>query len=517
MSHAYSTTDVETTLTDALPESAKILTDIEDRFVYANERYLETADLVTDESLMPDLVVRVKSSADADTARRVLEDHGIAPRFRNGWHPSETDTDRPTALIDATDTYHLPVDLDSQTRAMDLADMRFEHPYDASVYTRDRIEASSLTKGYCPINQTVYGDVETYSAKGRLMISRQLTDAEGTIEHSKKVSQILYSCATCGNCFRDLSGDLGNMWEGLIAGKQEIIEDRDGKIPSTIRKMLDDTFRKGNPLGEARTKRADWAEDADVDVPILEAGDSAEILLFVGCQPSYDPRNQAIAASLARIFDALDLDWGILGTAEQCSGNHQRAVGEEGLFEYLVEENGAAMADIEFETLVAADPHSYHSFENVYGDYGVEVDALHYTQFLVDRLDLDALGDPDAEPKRVTYHDSCYLGTHNDVTAEPRELLDALPGYEFVDIESAALCCGGGGGRMWFEDDEVERRPAEPVVDLAIAADADVLAVACPFCITNFEDALKVRDQEDAFDVKDISELVAEALTNAAT
>lgn len=518
MSQERPISGVDERLENELTDDARVLTDVEDRFVYANEGYFQDYEVIRDEADLPELVVRAKSSADAETAQRILNAHDYTVVYRQGWTPSDVLADGPVAVIDATDTYHHPVDIDKQTRAMDLSDLRLEHPENAAELGPDRLDGISVTKGFCPINQTTYGDVETYSAKGRLMVSRELaTDGDSAIEHSEKTANILYSCASCGNCFRPMTEELTNMWQGLIEGKRRVVEDRDGKIPKTFRDVLDSTFMNGNPLQEPEKKREAWTDEVEVDVPILEPGDSVDALLFVGCMPSYDDRNIELAKSLARVFDALDVDWGILGNDESCAGNHQRVMGEEGLFEEMVERNGEAMDEIDYNQLVTADPHSYQEFKEGYAEYGVDLDPVHYTEFLVERLDESKLVEEPDEPKVVTYHDSCYLGTHNDVTAEPRDLLDALPGYEFRDIETTTLCCGGGGGRMWFEDEYVEDRPYEPVVDSAMDVEADVMALACPFCVTNFEDARKTMDLEDEFIVNDISELVAAALTDVAT
>lgn len=189
-------------------------------------------------------------------------------------------------------------------------------------------------------------------------------------------------------------------------------------------------------------------------------------------------------------------------------------LGEEELFEMQVERNGEALSAVEYDVLVTADPHSYHSFEHEYETYAVDLEPQHYTQFLVDRFEEDELAADHDGTRVVTYHDSCYLGTHNDVTAAPRNLVEALPGYEFRDIESTTLCCGGRGGRMWYEDEYVDTRPYVPVVESALEVNADVLALACPFCVTHFEEARKTMDVEAEFVVKDISELVAQALAS---
>jgi Fe-S oxidoreductase len=513
MSQTATVDEVSDQLRQELAEDAKVMTDLEDKFVYANERYFAEYENATDEEQFPDLVVRVLSDDDAETATEILDSAGFDASLRGEWSPEDANGADAIGLIDATDTWDLPADISEQTRAMELTDLRLEQPHDESVYSMDHFEEQEISKGYCPINQTAYGDVETYSAKGRLMTSRELTaDTDGPLEHSTKVSNILYSCASCGNCFRTDSMDMDGMWKGLVEGKRRIVEERDGEIPSNFRDVFQNTFQKHNPLGMAEHKRDAWTEDVDVEVPILEPGDETDLLFFVGCQPSYDDRNQELAKSLARIFDALDLDWGILGNDESCSGNHQRVMGEEGLFEMQVERNSETLAEIEYDTLITGDPHSYHSLKTEYQAYDVDLDPVHYTEFLVDRIEDEELEATHEGTKVVTYHDSCYLGTHNDITAEPRDLLQALPGYEFRDINSQTLCCGGGGGRMWFEDEYTDSRVYEPVVESALDVDVDTLALACPFCVTHFEDARKTMDVEEEFNAKDISELIAEAL-----
>lgn len=510
--------DIRTQLEHELGEGATVLTEVEDRFVYSIEKWFDSyREPGGEEDDLPEIVVRVKSVEDTETARRILATGGYTPVLRNSLERSDVRGTDHVGLIDETDVWHLPTDLDNQARSITQPDLRIEHPRSPDTFVQDRCESHHVCKGYCPINQTVYGDVETFSAKGRAIVSRELTTGSGgPIGHSQRVSDILFSCAACGNCFRPCSGELTDMYEGFIEAKRAIIEDRDGVLPRSIQDMLENTFRHGNPAGLPKQQRTDWTAEVGVDVPVVEPGATVDVLLFVGCDPSYDHRNRRIATSLARVFDTLNLDWGVLGNDESCSGNHQRALGEEGLFELQVERNAEALETVDYGTLVTADPHSFHSFKREYAEYGVDLEPVHYTQFLVDHLDPEDLPDIECDTRTVTYHDSCFLGTHNDVTAEPRALLEWLPGYEFVDIESQALCCGGGGGRMWFEDPVVEDRPAQPVAELAVDVGADVLAVACPFCATNFEEVRKMEAYGSTFEVKDISELVADALDELA-
>jgi Fe-S oxidoreductase len=502
-----------------LGDEVTVTTDLADRFVYSVEKwfdeYREPGHGEEDE--LPDLVVRVRSNDAAKRARGLLEENGYRAVSRTGREAVDLAGADPVALIDDSGRWQVPAHLDDQARPIRKSDLRIDFPRSTDTFVQDRCAAHDVCKGYCPINETVYDDQEPFSAKGRSIISRAVTtDADSPVEMSSRVVDILYSCATCGNCFRPCTGQLDDLYEAFIEAKAEIVENHGRKLPGSIQDMLENTFRKGNPYGASDRQRDAWTEDVEVDVPVVGAGDEVEVLLWVGCAPSYDDRNQRIATSLARVFDAMALDWGILGNDETCAGNHQRAVGEIGLFELQAEENADTFAAVDYDTLVTADPHSYHAFDTEYAEEGVDLEPVHYTQFLVEHLSPSALATDHDETKTVTYHDSCYLGSHNDVTAEPRELLEWLPGYEFVDIESQALCCGGGGGRMWFEDPEVDERPASPVIDLADREAADVLAVACPFCVTNFEEARKHEGMEDDLVVRDISELLVEALEDVA-
>lgn len=506
--------DLKKKLEEKLGEKSanRILTDMEDRFVYSIEKVFVPED--DEERKIPDIVVKVKSIDEANIVRQLFLEEGYTPIYRDRiLHPRPETGDR-IGLIDFTEPIFLPISDESAANFTTFSDLRMEglRP-DASVL-QDKCEEHTICKGYCPIGQTVYGDVETWSSKGRLIISRELTqEGKSEIEHSKKVSDILYSCATCGNCFRSCAAETERVWEGFLEAKRRIIEEKEGIVPTTIRDALESTFIQGNPFRFPRSKRSDWINDIDVEVPVLEEGSSVEVLFFVGCSPSYEERNQEIAKSLAKILIGhLDLDVGILGNEENCCGNPPRTMGEEGLFEELIERNSEVFSSINFNVLLTASPHCYHFFKNEYPKYGVDINPLHYTQFLEKNLKDIEPSQTEEDGNVVAYHDSCYLDRHNNIHDEPRSLLKLLPDLEFVEIDTGALCCGGGGPRMWFDDPYLESRPAEPIIERALNKGADILAVACPFCVTNFEDSLKTMGLEEELIVKDISELIVSAL-----
>ena len=292
-----------------------------------------------------------------------------------------------------------------------------------------------------------------------------------------------------------------------------------GNVPNELQDALEKSHRYGNPLGEAPRKRSLWVEGLEPPVPVMgTARRPVEVLWFVGDYGSYHPRVQAASRALARLFRALGVDFGILGPEENSDGDSQRLAGERGLFEMLAEKNGRALAKYEFGQIVTADPHAYNAFKNEYPALGVTYPVRHHTQFLAERLDqLRPLLTRPLNAK-VTYHDPCYLGRANDVYDEPRALLAAIPGVEVVEMahhRSTSLCCGGGGGGMWldgFQWEKARTRTSEWRLREAAAVGADVLAVACPYEAPRFEDAAKMVPEAGGLMVRDVAELLADAL-----
>jgi Fe-S oxidoreductase len=212
------------------------------------------------------------------------------------------------------------------------------------------------------------------------------------------------------------------------------------------------------------------------------------------------------------------VDFGILGAEEVSDGDSQRLAGERGLFEMLAAKNGRALSQYEFKEIVTGDPHAYNAFKNEYPRLGISYPVRHYTEFLAERLDaLKPLLKHEVNA-RVTYHDPCYLGRANGVFEAPRQLLSAIPGVELVEMphnRTTSLCCGGGGGGMWmdgFQWEKAHTRLSEWRVREAMKVGADILAVACPYEAPRFEDATKTVPGAARLIVRDIAELLAEAM-----
>jgi len=326
----------------------------------------------------------------------------------------------------------------------------------------------------------------------------------------------LWLCTTCMNCLRVCPKEVDMIQIMPAVREQAVLE---GNVPDELQKAFEDTARTGNPLGQPQRKRAAWTKQADHPVPILaEIERPTEILWYVGSYPSYHPRGIDAALAAARIFHALDLDYGILGKEEKDDGDSQRLAGEVGLFEMLAEHNMEVFNKYEWETMVVTGPHEFNAFKNEYPKLGFERPILHYTQFLAQELDrLTPLLKHEVKAK-VTFHDPCYLGRHNGEYDAPRQLLQAIPGLELVEMgrcRENGYCCGGGGGGMWldsFTGDHTDMRLSERRAIEAVEYGAEILAVACPFEVSRFEDGAKSTGNDQLL-VRDILELLDQSMT----
>jgi Fe-S oxidoreductase len=293
-----------------------------------------------------------------------------------------------------------------------------------------------------------------------------------------------------------------------------------GQMDENVQEAMMNVFQNGNSFGDPERKRPDWTDELDFEIPDARE-ESVEYLWYVGDYPSYDDRNKTVARSLARIFEAADVSYGILYEDEKNDGNDVRRVGEEGLFEMLAEENIETLRDADFETLVTTDPHSFNTFRNEYAEFGWEGgDSVHhYTQVVEDLLEAGALPLSGTDLDRtVTFHDPCHLGRYNDEFEAPRAVLDStgVTTEEMPRNKTDSFCCGGGGGGLWMDADEEvkpsEERIREALEDTRRGDDVEQFVVSCPMCMTMYEDGRKTGGYEDDIEVVDLAELVWEAL-----
>jgi Fe-S oxidoreductase len=349
--------------------------------------------------------------------------------------------------------------------------------------------------------------LESFSAGGRLWLLRAWMNGE--LEYSDRLAKVVFSCTACANCAEQCPYRFGeDVLKMMIAGKGEILER--GLARSTVKRFLENMTKYGNPYGEPRDKRADWAGGNGV-----EAFDGHDWLLHVGCVASYDPRAGEVARALAALMKRAEVSVGMLGVDEGCDGNDVATAGEEGLFEHLARSNVERFESLGVQSILALSPHAYNAFRNDYPRFGGEYRVVHASQLLRDLLAAGRLEPANGFEARVSYHDPCFLGRWNSEYDAPRAVLKAVPGVELVEMprkRANGLCCGGGGGNA-FTDllGGSEDSPARQRVRMARATGADVLATACPTCLTMLEDAVKTEGFDDELAVRDVSEILAEA------
>ena len=330
-------------------------------------------------------------------------------------------------------------------------------------------------------------------------------------------SDSIWMCVSCYACTEVCPKDIPITLGLMTRAKEEAL--LAGNVPAELQSALEFSQQYSNPLGESSRKRAAWTEELDFEVPIVRIEKRPfEVLWFVGDYASYHPRVKKVTIAVARIFNKLGIDFAILGPDEHSDGDSQRLAGERGLFEMLAEKNAKILSKAQFGEIITTDPHAYNAFKNEYPKLGFEYPVRHYTELLVEKLDkLTPLLKENGQAK-VAYHDPCYLGRVNQIYEAPRTLLEAIPGLELVEMahnKSTSLCCGGGGGGMWldgFRWEKAESRLSEWRVKEAVTAEVDILAVACPYEPPRFEDAAKAIPGAEKLIVKDIAELIIDAI-----
>jgi Fe-S oxidoreductase len=321
----------------------------------------------------------------------------------------------------------------------------------------------------------------------------------------------IWSCTTCGACEEECPV-LIEYIDKIVDLRRAMVEE--GMVPQSLQKPLRALEKRGNPWGKMERKRADWAAGEEFSqqwpVKVLGRKESAETLYFVDSISSFDDRMQDLARSTAQILTAAGIDFGILGKAEKDSGHEARRFGEEMLFQDLRDQNTDAILNAGVAQIVTADPHAFNALKN---DYQELPPVRHITQVILDavtsgRIEFNAVEDI---AKTYTYHDPCYLGRHNGLYEPPRQVLDAIPDLKRIDMSRCrdrSFCCGGGGLMLFYEPEE-EQRMGVIRVQMAKEAGADVIVTACPFCLVNIEDAIKVAGLDKEMEAIDLVELVS--------
>ena len=319
----------------------------------------------------------------------------------------------------------------------------------------------------------------------------------------------IWSCTTCGACEQECPLGIEYI-DKMVDLRRGMVDE--GLVPQSLQKPLGSLEKRGNPWGKMERKRADWTQELPegCSAKILEKGASADVLYFVDSISSYDDRMQEIARCTAKILNAAGINFGILGKAEKDSGHEARRFGEEMLYQDLKDHNTDAILNSGVQSIVTADPHAFNAFKKDYTDLPP---VEHISQTIAanvksGKIQLKPVEDAS---KTYVYHDACYLGRHNNLYDDPRQAIDSIQGIKRVemtaDCRDRSFCCGGGGLMLFYEPEE-EQRMGVLRVEMAKKAGADVIVTACPFCLVNIEDAIKVSGLEGQMEALDLTELI---------
>jgi len=328
---------------------------------------------------------------------------------------------------------------------------------------------------------------------------------EGTV-----CEEAIWSCTTCGAC-TSVCRVLIEQMPKIVKMRRYLVQEK-AHFPEELLNLFENMEQRSNPWGIAPAERTKWS--SQLGDRAFKPGET-EYLFFVGCAGAFDSRNKHVTVALAAILDAAGISWGILGREERCCGDSVRRLGNEYVFDTMARENVALFREKQVTRVITQCPHCFSTLKNDYRQYGLQIEVLHHSQLiaqLVQEGRLKPAGQP--EVGTVIFHDSCYLGRHNDTYEAPRAVLTAATGKSPAEFErnyENGFCCGAGGGRMWMEEQSGTRINLERVKE-AMKQQPDTLCVSCPYCMTMMEDGVKDLGVADTVRVKDIAEVMAEAL-----
>jgi Fe-S oxidoreductase len=320
----------------------------------------------------------------------------------------------------------------------------------------------------------------------------------------------VWRCTTCGKCPQKCPRDVKQIDDVVALRRMATGYGVSNALLKPVRSASASLAAEGNPFVQERSKRAEWTTGQNVK----QFTEDMEILYFPCCYVSYDARLKEVAYATAKILNKAGVSFGILGTQENCCGESIRKTGSEDLFKRLAKDNIKTFIENGVKRILVSSPHCYHTFKNEFTEFGAHFEVVHITEYVQELIDAGRLQIKGEYQKKVTYHDPCYLGRHNNIFDQPREILQSIPGLELNELPEAreeSLCCGMGGGRVWI-DTKMAERFANLRTEQAIGVEAEVLVTACPYCIIALEDSRLGLGYEEKIQVKDITEILQEVI-----
>ena len=365
-----------------------------------------------------------------------------------------------------------------------------------------------------PRDDVAHKDTDGYDAAGHRDQSGPVIDEDA-----------LWSCTTCGACVYQCPVDIEHIDHFLDMRRYQVMIDT--SFPAELNGMFKNVETKGNPWGMNATQRNAWIEEVDFDVRVFgmdgeeQIPDDVEYLFWVGCAGAFEDRAKATTKAVAELLTIAGVNFMVLGEGETCNGDPARRAGNELLFQMQAMQNVEMLNEIKATKIVVTCPHCLNTLGREYPQVGGNYEVVHHSQLLATLVQegrLTPVTPPDSGVKeKVTYHDPCYLGRHNNVYVPPRDLIQRVPGVELVEMERhgpTSFCCGAGGARMWMEE-KLGTKVNVNRADEAIATGASKVAVACPFCSVMLNDAVTARQQEgqaEGFGVVDLATLMLDSV-----
>jgi Fe-S oxidoreductase len=324
---------------------------------------------------------------------------------------------------------------------------------------------------------------------------------------------VLWSCTTCGACVEQCPVDIEHIDAIVDMRRYEVL--MESRFPSEAGLMLRNVENRGDPWGLGSSKRLEWTEALDFEIPVVsgEIPEDIEYLFWVGCAGALDERARKTTQATARLLHAAGVSFAILGPKESCTGDPARRLGNEYVFQTQAQQNIETMKEAGVRKIVASCPHCFNSLSKEYPALGGNFEVLHHSQ-LLSQLVADKRLQPGRLDAKVTYHDPCYLGRHSRIFDPPRSLIEAVPGVESVEMHRCrekGFCCGAGGARMWLEE-RIGKRVNLERTDEALGTGADVISTACPYCLIMLDDAVKERQRDEEVKVLDVAQILENSL-----
>lgn len=391
-------------------------------------------------------------------------------------------------------------------------------PMDVLVKIRDHL----TEKGAAVTGQTPWVPSYAFSdATGNQVVdpnsplSSQVTSKE--LIGDVVTEEELWACTTCRNC-EDACPVMNQHVDTIIDLRRYLVM-TEGKMDPEAQRAMTNIERQGNPWGLSKKDRENWREeDETLNVPTVKElekeGEEFEYLFWVSSMGSYDNRSQKIAMAFARLMNKAGIKFAILGNKERNSGDTPRRMGNEFLFQELAEKNIKEFEKNDIKKIVTIDPHAYNIFKNEYPDFGFEAEVYHHTELLAELINEGRLEPKEAVNEKITFHDSCYLGRYNEVYNPPRDILQSIPGVEYVEMKrnkENGMCCGAGGGMMWMEETS-GNRINEARTEQALEVNPNTISSGCPFCLMMLTDGTKAKEVEEEVTTQDVAEVLERSI-----